>query len=729
VSLAGKQMDRRLWALGPENIFMQHRIVPVALSGKTLTIAMVDPEDVGAIKELREVMAGFTFRIVAVSGTDLQRYIAAGFGKKKAHRGGSVDAKERPTISFMDDDSAVQMTSEAGAGQVVQLANEIVATAMALGASDIHIEVEAKGVGVRYRVDGQLRARPDPIPVEMARPLASRFKLLGKMDITENRRPLDGRISVNVGKKIVDLRVSTIPAKLGEKIVIRILDAAANISSMKNIMPVDALRDVFMEMLARPHGLILVTGPTGSGKTTTLYTALSERKRPELNTVTVEDPIEYHLDGVTQVQANAEIGTTFERLLRAILRQDPDIIMVGETRDKETAKIAVEASMTGHLVLTSVHTNSAIDAITRLIDLGVERHSIATGLMGVVHQRLVRRLCAGCKEPFEYPRPIVQRLIAAGALQEGDGTVLMRGVGCQVCNGTGFKGRAGIYELLVVNEHLKHAIASGLDPAGMREVAVARDALFNMARYTAVLLARGDTSPTEVIHLAEEGVSSEAFGDGEGAQAGWSSAAAPAVSVPAPRVSGAPGLPGGPMTAHFGVQPNMGVPQVTGAPLGPAMTAQFTPISVVPQSAGPVAAAPMTISGHPSPVPQVTGAPLGPSMTAHLGAVPSGNPPPLPSRAHAGTSQQMPRVSPPTAPPPSAAPPMPPLPPVPQVMSQPPQVSQPPQMSQPPPQPPQRPKPSHAPTYSSGLELELATEPAPSSAKKADPSTDLEFDL
>jgi type II secretory ATPase GspE/PulE/Tfp pilus assembly ATPase PilB-like protein len=504
VSLGGKQLDRRLWALAPENMLVANRMVPIDLVGRTLTIGMVDPEDVGALRDLAAVLSGFTIKLVAVGAPDMERFIAAGFGKKR-HRTAVVAVTERPAVSFFDDDIN-QDKAPAIAGHIVNLASEIVSTALALGASDIHIETEAKGAGVRYRVDGQLRQRPELIPIENVRPLVSRFKLLSRMDITETRRPRDGRISIAAGKRIVDLRVSTVPAKFGEKLVIRILDAASNISNLRNIISVEPVREVFSEMLARPHGLILITGPTGSGKTTTLYTALAEKRRPEINMVTVEDPIEYHLDGVTQVQTNADIGIGFEQLLRGILRQDPDVIMVGETRDRETARIAVEASMTGHLVMTSVHTNSAIDAIMRLVDLGAERYSIATGLMAVVHQRLVRRLCSSCKEPCEYPKPIIDRLVRAGVLQEGSSVVLLRGVGCEICHGTGFRGRTGVFELLNVNEAVKVAIATGAEPTRLREIAIESNALFDIPRYARVMLARGDTTPSEVLHLAEQGV-------------------------------------------------------------------------------------------------------------------------------------------------------------------------------------------------------------------------------
>lgn len=605
VSLGGKQLDRRLWALAPESMLVAHRMVPIDLAGKTLTVGMVDPEDVGALRDLAATLAGFTIKLVAVGAADMERFIAAGFGKKR-HRTAVVAPTERPTVSFFDDDIN-QEKAPAIASHIVNLAGEIVATAMALGASDIHIEAEAKGATVRYRVDGQLRQRPELIPIESIRPLVSRFKLLSRMDITETRRPRDGRISVSVGKRIVDLRVSTIPAKFGEKLVIRILDAAANISNLRNIITVDPVREVFSDMLSRPHGLILVTGPTGSGKTTTLYTALAERRRPEINVVTVEDPIEYHLDGVTQVQTNADIGIGFETLLRGILRQDPDVLMVGETRDRETARIAVEASMTGHMVLTSVHTNSAVDAIMRLVDLGAERYSIATGLMAVVHQRLVRRLCSSCKEPYDYPKPILDRLQQAGVFPDGNIPVLLRGTGCEICHGTGFRGRTGVFELLNVNEAVKVAIATGAEPTRLREVAIESNALFDIPRYARVILARGDTTPTEVLHLAEQGVvSTEAFAHADRPSSPNANAAAPAApaawSMPSlapqnvvierppqlPRISAAPtsiNRSQAPAQAANSLPPTTSdvVPRMSGSPLAsplPAAPAASAPTSM-----------------------------------------------------------------------------------------------------------------------------------------------------
>jgi type II secretory ATPase GspE/PulE/Tfp pilus assembly ATPase PilB-like protein len=296
--------------------------------------------------------------------------------------------------------------------------------------------------------------------------------------------------------------MSSLPAKLGEKIVLRILDADAGITDLKNLFVVDKVRQVFSQMVFRPHGLVMVTGPTGSGKTTTLYSALAARRKPELNVVTVEDPIEYHLDGVTQVQVDSQQGGTgFATVLRALLRQDPNVIMVGELRDHDTARTAVEASMTGHLVLTSVHTNGALDAVMRLADLGVERYAIANGLIGVLHQRLVRRNCPACTKPYEFPPPIVEQFYKVGALLPNDKPVLQRGEGCEKCGGTGLKGRIGLYELLVITDAVRDAIASG---AGMPELKKAsHGAIIELARYAGMVCGMGLTVPGEVLHMLQ----------------------------------------------------------------------------------------------------------------------------------------------------------------------------------------------------------------------------------
>jgi type IV pilus assembly protein PilB len=508
LSLGTQVFDPRLWSLFPDHMLRSHRIAPLWLRGRTMAIAMVDPQDVAGVDALTQAVPAVRYKIFAVGAEDWQRFVDGGTGKRAPSRASeaSLAPDVRPRITFLEDEEQQRrgqpMQNLATGPQIIGAVDEIISTGLGLRASDIHVEHERGGVLVRYRVDGSLQSRPQLFPLEMARPIVSRLKLLGKLDITETRKPQDGRISLKAGTKLIDLRVSTMPAKLGEKLVMRILDAEGSILDLKMLMPVDKLRQIFSQMIFRPNGLVMVTGPTGSGKTTTLYSALNARRRPELNMVTVEDPIEYHLDGVTQVQVQPDVGVTFETILRGLLRQDPDVILVGETRDRETARIAVEASMTGHLVLTSVHTNGALDAVVRLADLGVERYAIANGLLGVLHQRLVRRCCASCTEPFDYPEPIVEMLYKVGAFLPGEKPVLQRGKGCQRCNGTGFRGRVGVYELLSVNETVRDAIASGADQAEIR-TAAGGGALIDLARYAGILVGSGATVPGEVLHMLQ----------------------------------------------------------------------------------------------------------------------------------------------------------------------------------------------------------------------------------
>ncbi len=510
MSLGNRQPDKRLWASVPDGLVKKHKVVPIEMDKHFLTVGMVDPQDAGAVQALRQVFTGVRFKIVAISADDFERFSNAASTKPtgSAAPGKAGDAvfiapEQRPALVFIEDDdsrgnravAAQQMSGQ----QLVAIVDEIVGTALAAGASDIHIEHERKVVNVRYRIDGALRPRAQTLNPEIGKPLVSRLKLLAKLDITETRRPQDGRISLTAGKRIVDLRISTMPAKFGEKVVMRILDAEANVADLKSLIVQEQVRQLFQEMIFRPHGLVLVTGPTGSGKTTTMYSALFARRRPELNVVTVEDPIEYHLDGVTQIQVQHDI-TSFASVLRAMLRQDPNVIMVGETRDKETARMAVEASTTGHLVLTSMHTNSALEAVFRLLDLGVERYAIANSLVGVLHQRLVRRLCTACSEPADYPAPIVERLYRAGAFTSGEQPTMRRAVGCPRCNNTGYKGRVGVTELLVASDAVRTAFSCGADLSQLKPVA-RNGALFEMPSCAGALLNLGVTTPGEVLHL------------------------------------------------------------------------------------------------------------------------------------------------------------------------------------------------------------------------------------
>ena len=503
VSLSGRKFDPRLWSLVPGITLFKNKTVPLTLDGRTLTVAMVDPLDGSALDPFRQALPGVVLRIVAVSADDFQRFVEGGAGKAPRAEVVATPA-QRPVITFPDDIEAQSgrssLSSIATGPQIVALVEDILGTGLAIRASDIHIELERRGVVVRYRVEGDLRPRQQPIPPEFAKPLLSRLKLLAKLDNTEARRPQDGRVSLRAGNKPIDLRVSSIPAKLGEKIVMRILDAEANLVELKSLFAADRVRQFFQEMVNRRHGLVLVTGPTGSGKTTTLYSALMARRKPEINIVTVEDPIEYHIDDITQIQVQPDVGTTFAVVLRALMRQDPDVILVGETRDHETAVMAVEAAMTGHLVLTSLHTNGAIEAIMRLTELGVARQVLANTLVGSLHQRLVRKICPACTEPFECPPGVVERMVKLGCFLPQESPTFARGKGCPACNGTGFKGRVAVFEVLGVNDAVRAAIESGADGSTIRDVA-SKGSMVELARYAGILVGSGLTMPSEVLPL------------------------------------------------------------------------------------------------------------------------------------------------------------------------------------------------------------------------------------
>jgi type II secretory ATPase GspE/PulE/Tfp pilus assembly ATPase PilB-like protein len=329
------------------------------------------------------------------------------------------------------------------------------------------------------------------------------LKTLARLDITETRRPQDGRISVQMSSgRLLDLRLSTVPAKFGEKLALRVLDSEGAITDLKALILVDQVRNLFSRLLARRTGFLLVTGPTGSGKSTTLYSALNACRAQHVNIMTVEDPIEYHLDGVTQVEVHPEAGTTFATVLRALLRQDPNIMLVGEMRDTETARIAVEASLTGHLVMSSLHTNGTLEAVARMRDMGIEPYALANGLLAVLHQRLVQRVCPHCAAPFEYAPFVVDTLVRHGVLPEGQQPTLVRGAGCARCRGTGMLGRTAVCGLLVVNDEVRDAIGRRADLGELRAVA-AGGAHIELPRYAGILLRMGITVPGEVMPLLQ----------------------------------------------------------------------------------------------------------------------------------------------------------------------------------------------------------------------------------
>jgi type IV pilus assembly protein PilB len=375
------------------------------------------------------------------------------------------------------------------------MANSLLALAIKKGASDIHIEPQENEVAVRFRIDGALQ-QVQLLPKKIQMGLVSRFKILSKLDIAEKRLPQDGRISVRMEDRPIDFRVSTIPSKWGEKICMRILDKSNTLLGLDRLILQQEVLALVRDMIAQPYGIIYVTGPTGSGKTTTLYSALAELNDPDVNISTAEDPIEYDLPRINQVQAHKEIGLDFARILRAFLRQDPDIILVGETRDKETAKIAVEAALTGHLVFTTLHTNDAAGAFTRLGEMGIEPFLMSSSTIGVVAQRLTRRLCQSCKEAYT---PDELSLKYMGVSTDKQRT-FYRQKGCDKCSFTGYKSRVGVYEVLRLNALLRRLVAQGGKTEEITELAI-QNGMKTLKDYAVWLLENGWTTMDEVLQV------------------------------------------------------------------------------------------------------------------------------------------------------------------------------------------------------------------------------------
>jgi type IV pilus assembly protein PilB len=361
------------------------------------------------------------------------------------------------------------------------------------GASDIHIEPQEGGVILRLRIDGVLYIE-NRLSKKIQLPLASRLKILAKLDIAERRLPQDGRISIKLEDRAIDFRVSTVPAKFGEKIVMRILDKGGSLLPLEKIIVHAQTVEKVRWMISQPYGIIYVTGPTGSGKTTTLYSGLNHINAPEINISTAEDPIEYDLPGLCQVQTHKEIGLDFARILRAFLRQDPDVILVGETRDQETAKISVEAALTGHLVFTTLHTNDAPSTFTRLEEMGIEPFLMANSTIGIIAQRLARRICQNCKIQTD----VDETTLSYFGYSKESAPPFYRGEGCDQCNHTGKRGRVGIFEVLVMNDESKHAVARGARVDEIRSIAIG-NGMMTLKEYAMILMAEGLTTADEVL--------------------------------------------------------------------------------------------------------------------------------------------------------------------------------------------------------------------------------------
>lgn len=428
----------------PGEIAKRYQVMPIRTEGNQLFIAMSDPMDYFAIEELR-MATGYQI-VPAISTKDaLHRTITKYYDLQQSLEDVMDDLTPEETIEesgIADEDSPV-----------VKLVNQIIENAVAQRASDIHFDPQETELTIRYRIDGVLRTER-AIPKHMQSVIIARLKIMANLNITESRVPQDGRIKLTINFKPIDIRISTLPSIYGEKIVMRILDLSNALDHLDKVGFSSNNLTVFERLIGEPNGIILITGPTGSGKSSTLYAALNELNEEEVNIITIEDPVEYQLQGVNQVQVNERVGMTFASGLRSILRQDPDIVMIGEIRDYETAQIAIRASLTGHLVLSTLHTNSAVAALTRLIDMGVESFLISSSLNGVVGQRLVRKICRDCVETVE--PSIREKEIFKNAEIEID--QIKRGRGCPSCNMTGYRGRMAIHEVLPIDQTLRELI-------------------------------------------------------------------------------------------------------------------------------------------------------------------------------------------------------------------------------------------------------------------------------
>jgi general secretion pathway protein E/type IV pilus assembly protein PilB len=480
----------------PAKLIYRKNMVPISRQNGTLTVATSDPFDLYAFDELR-LLTGLAIQPVLATEEDIAKVIKVNYGVA----GDTID--EMMTASGDEDDvtavggasaeteDLLEMAQEAS---VIKLVNEVFLEAVNERASDIHIEPYEKTLKIRYRIDGVLHEAA--MPPQLSRfqaAIISRIKILANLNIAEKRLPQDGRIKFQVGARQIDVRVSVIPMLFGEGIVMRLLDKSTVLYSLPQLGMAEDTFAVFRRLIERPHGIILVTGPTGSGKTTTLYAALQDIVKPEVKVLTVEDPVEYHLEGVNQIQVSPKIGMTFARGLRAILRHDPDVVMIGEIRDLETAEAAIQASLTGHLVLSTLHTNDACSAPMRLLDMGLEPFLVTSTLIAAMAQRLVRTICQECKEPYEPDR---ERLPADFKLEPG--AKLWRGRGCRKCRDTGFRGRTGLFELLVLDDDLREKIMARA-PTGQVIHTAVRNGLRVLREDGWIKVRAGITTPEEVM--------------------------------------------------------------------------------------------------------------------------------------------------------------------------------------------------------------------------------------
>jgi type IV pilus assembly protein PilB len=461
VNLSNYILNPQLAEYIPENIARRYNVIPLEIKKNKLRVAMSDPTDLPAIDAI-EMTSGMKVEPCIATSNSIKKAINTIYSLEEEDTAeilNSLDDYQNNNEPELD--KLKEMVEDA---PIVKLTNLIIIQAVQMRASDIHIEPQEKDVRVRYRIDGVLREQMRT-PRYTQAALISRLKIIADLDITKRRIPQDGRIAMNVKGVKVDMRVSTLPTIYGEKVVIRLLNKDESLINIKKLGLSEDNYSSFLNLINQPHGILLVTGPTGSGKSTTLFAILNQLNSPDKNIITVEDPVEYQLSGINQIQANPQTGLTFASTLRSILRQDPDIIMIGEIRDEETAKIAVRAALTGHLVLSTLHTNDAVSSITRLIDMGIPPYLVASTVIGVIAQRLIRKLCSSCKDIRELTEEEKQVI---GLEQE---ITVYRARQCENCSYTGYRGRIAVHEVLTLDEKIRHLITRGADEQDIKNYA------------------------------------------------------------------------------------------------------------------------------------------------------------------------------------------------------------------------------------------------------------------
>jgi type II secretion system protein E len=495
VDLNAEPPDPEALQIVPSQFAMQHHIIPMKQTDHTLVVAMADPLDIQTIDDLR-LLTGYNVDAVIASAADIRRA-----GEQFYMHQMLQDAREHEQAVSEDDSLDVaDLQKMAREELVIQMVNLILNQAIQDRASDIHIEPFERELRVRYRIDGVLHEVNAP-PKRYHAAIISRIKILADMNIAERRLPQDGRMRIRQAGRQIDLRISTVPTLYGESAVMRILDKQTAMLGLQELGMHGHMFERFRRLIQEPHGIILVTGPTGSGKTTTLYAALNEIYSEEKKIITIEDPVEYQLNGVNQIQVHPQIDLTFANGLRHIVRQDPDIIMVGEIRDAETVEIAVHAALTGHLVFSTLHTNDAAGAVNRLLDMGAEPYLIASSLIGTIAQRLVRMNCPRCKQPIQEKDVELNEIgITPEMLRERK---IMAGSGCPECRGVGFKGRSGVYEMITVDDNIRHMIVKREPSNAIKQYAVKNQEMITLLQDGRRRVLEGSTTVKEVLRVCQ----------------------------------------------------------------------------------------------------------------------------------------------------------------------------------------------------------------------------------